>query len=187
MGVAPVVHVQRPDVVATDPGRLPVHDQHLAVVAGELAEPPAARPAQVEGVVPRVHGVGEAVEGLVDDEVREPVPDQIDLDPAGCGLDEGVLELLAELVALPDEGLEVDGGLGGADGGQHVLEQVAAVHEDRGRPLGGGELVGLGAGEVHRPLAALAEPGDDLECGDREHLDGADDGADPLQHRSDLR
>ena len=73
----------------------------------------------------------EAVERAGDDQVGELVEDDVDLDPPVSRLDQRVLEGLTDFVALPDEGLEEDPGLGLADGIEHVLVEVFPVAVDR--------------------------------------------------------
>ena len=110
VGVAPVGGVQAADVVAADEGDHVVDDQQLAVVAAAVAGEPEARGDQR---VPAYGHVGrEAEEAPRDDQVGELVEDDVDLDAAVGRVDQGRLERLPDVVALPDEGLEEDPGLG---------------------------------------------------------------------------
>ena len=151
VGVAPLGLVRRADVVAADEPDLVVDHQDLAVVAAvaaQVEEPPAGA---VDRVAQHLHRRREALEGGGDDQVREPVVDAVDLDPAGGGVGQRGLEPLADRVALPDVGLEEDPPLGALDRREHVGVQVlaegvrrdrAVADLDRGR-LGDRERLGL--------------------------------------------
>ena len=160
MGVAPVGGVQAADVVAAEEGDMVVDDQDLAMVAAGVAREPEAGGDQ--RVTANGDVGGEGVEAPTDHEVGELVEDHVDLDPPVGRLDQGILEGLADRIALPDEGLEEDPGLGLPDRVEHVAVEVLAVGVDGDLRTAGGHRPGRDPGEHGRlaqPLAAVVDHG----------------------------
>ncbi len=125
----------------------------VAAVAAQVERPP---PRAVHRVAQHLHRRREALERGRDDEVREGVEDAVDLDAAVRRVGEGGLEPLADLVALPDVGLEEDLPLRALDGRDHGVVEVRP--EGVRRDLAVADRHGRGrlGGERHR--AALAPP-----------------------------
>ena len=80
--------------------------------------------------------------------VREIIPDDVDLDPAGRRPAQRVLEGLTHLVELPDVGLEVHHLPGTVDGGEHVTVEFLAEGIDGDLVLADGNRFGGGVGEA---------------------------------------
>ena len=131
VGVAPAVGVVLADVVAADVGGGAVDDEQLAVVAPPVAGEEELRASGHERVALDVDALRQAaVELLRHDEVGEGVEDDVDLDAALVGVDEGLAEAPTDGIGLPDVGLEVDPRGRGLDVGEHVLEEVLAEGVD---------------------------------------------------------
>ena len=169
--VAPLGRVGRPDVVAADEAHRVVDDQDLAVVAAVAAQVEEAPAGRVEGVLQHLHARPEPLEARVHDQVGEAVVDREDVDTAGSRVGQRLLEPLADLVALPDVGLEEDLGPGALDGTDHVVVQVLAVGVARDRALAHGDLGRRGDRERLGLLAAPAVGVDQGEDQRHRHLE----------------
>ena len=154
--VAPLGGVGGADVVAAHEPDPVVHDEDLAVVAAVAPQVEEAQPGVVDGVLQHLEPRAEPLEHRRDHEVREPVVDRVDLDPAAGGPAEGLLELLAGRVGLPDVGLEQDPVLGALDRGQHVVVQVLPERVRRDGALADRDLGRRRRGERLRPAPAPA-------------------------------
>src|SRR5680860_1498766 len=166
--VAPFGGVRRTHVVSADEPDLVVDDQDLAVVtpvAAQVEEPPAG---VVERILQDTHPGRESLEPGRDDQVREAVVDRVDLD-ATCGRGgERLFEPLADLVALPDVGLEEDLVLGALDRGEHVVVQVLPEGVRRHSAVTDPDLA-RGCGRERLRLLAPAAVGVDQREHDRQH------------------
>ncbi len=184
--VAPLRRVCRSDVEATDERDLVVDHQHLAVlaaVAPQVEEPPAR---VVDGEAQHPQHRRELLEARVDHDVAERVVDGVDLDAALRGRDQRLLEPLADLVALPDVGLEENHPLGRGDRGQHVVEEVHAVGVGGDRAVTDLHLAWRQGRERLRLLAPSA-PGVHQRQADRQHQLDAEDREEGAAHdRPDL-
>ena len=151
----------------------------VAAVAAQVEEPPAGR---VDGEGEHLHVRREALERRAHDEVGELVVDDPHLDAPVRGVDERLLEALADGVALPDVGLEQDLLLRSLDRGQHVVVQVLAEGVRRDRPVADGRLLRR-PGRERLGLLAAATVGVDQAHRDRDHQrDPEDDEQRPLDH-----
>jgi hypothetical protein len=156
MGVPPLRGVERADVVAAHETDLVVDDQQLAVgQPGRLQRAQQQTRAQ-DGEAEDVHLRVEAVEAAGHHEVAEAVVHHVHLDTACGGVVDGVQELAADLVVLPDEGLQLHPVLRAPDRGEHVPEEVLPVRVDRGAGLGDRVLERARAREPGAPRAAPA-------------------------------
>ena len=100
--------------------------------------------------------------------------DCIYLDAPLGRVDDGLLEPLADLVGLPDVGLEQDLPLGALDRGQHVVVQVLAEGVGRDRAVADRDLGGLPRRERLGLLAAATVGVDQSHRGCERHLDAED-------------
>ncbi len=185
VGVAPLGRVRRADVVAADEADLVVDHQDLAVVAAvaaQVEDPPAG---VVDGVVQHPQPRPEPLEPGVHDEVGEAVVDRVDLHAAPGGLRERPLEPLADLVALPDVGLEEDPALGARDRGQHVVVEVLAEGVGGHGAVADRDRAWRGGREGLRLLAAPAVGVDEGEPEHQQHLEPEQGEQRPRQRATD--
>ncbi len=124
----------------------------------------------------------EPLERRAHHDVGELVVDDPHLDAPVRGVDERLLEALADRVALPDVGLEQDLLLGSLDRGQHVVVQVLAEGVRRHGPVPDRRLLRR-PGRERLGLLAAAAVGVDQAHRDRDHQrDPEDDEQRPLDH-----